>query len=178
MSGSALREHLLAGESVLWEGAPKSGLLFTSRDIFLIPFSLLWLGFVCFWLFGVSAAGAPGFFYLFGLVFLMIGLTISFGRFGVDAYVRANTFYAVTTQRVLILRRGPLSDFTAIALTRLPPVKLKQGTDGRGSILFGETTNAYARMSIWTPSLDPTPQFLAIADVQRVYNLIQSRSAA
>lgn len=176
MSSSAVREHLLAGESILWEGAPKGGLLFSSRDIFLIPFSLVWLGFVCFWLLGVTAAGGPPFFYLFGLGFLVIGLMISIGRFGVDAFVRSRITYAVTTRRVLILRRGPMPDFTAIALNRLPAVKLKQKADGRGTITFGETSSAYARMSIWTPSLDPTPTFLAIADAQRVYNLIQSHA--
>lgn len=172
----AFREHLLTGESIVWHGAPAQGLLLTSRDMFLIPFSLLWLGFVCFWLLGVVAAGAPLMFLLFGLVFLAVGLTISIGRFAVDAYARANTSYAVTTHRVLIRRRGLLSDFTAIALDRLPTVKLKSRAAGRGTITFGEASSPFANMSVWTPSLDPTPKFLAIDDATRVYNLIQTRA--
>lgn len=148
--------------------------MLTGRDVFLIPFSLVWLGFVCFWLFGVTMIGAPPEFLLFGLVFLIVGLSMTFGRFALDAFVRSRTLYAVTTHRVLIDRQGPFGTFTAIALDRLPAVKLKPRGNDRGTIVFGDAGSPFAaQMSIWTPSLDPTPQFLSIPDARRVYALIQ-----
>jgi len=169
------RAHLGPGESILWAGKPAQGVLFTSRDILLIPFSIFWLGFVCVWLFGVVSTGAPMEFLLVGMLFLVVGLGVMVGRFALDALVRANTSYAVTTERVMINREGPFGDFTAIALKRLPTVKLKPRGGGRGTIVLGQSTSPWVQISIWTPSLDPTPQLIAIADAQRVYALIQKQ---
>lgn len=38
-------EYLDGREKLPWTGQPKSGMVFRSADIFLIPFSLLWCGF-------------------------------------------------------------------------------------------------------------------------------------
>ena len=83
----------------MWTGRPSAGLLFTSRDIFLVPFSLVWCGFAIFW--ESSAAwidgrdsvpvgqgplsNTPTFFLLFGGAFVLVGLYFVFGRFIVDA---------------------------------------------------------------------------------------------
>ena len=171
------RAHLGPGESILWAGKPAQGVLFTSRDILLIPFSIFWLGFVCVWLFGVVSTGAPMEFLLVGMLFLVVGLGVMVGRFALDAFVRANTSYAVTTERVIINREGPFGDFTAIALKRLPTVKLKPRGAGRGTIVLVQSTSPWVQISIWTPSLDPTPQLIAIADAQRVYALIQKQGS-
>lgn len=171
------RPHLGPGESVLWAGKPAQGVLFTSRDILLIPFSIFWLGFVCLWLFGVISAGAPLEFMLFGMLFLSIGLGFMIGRFALDAFVRANTSYALTSERVMINREGPFGDFTTIALNRLTTVKLKPRSGGRGTIILGQSASPWVQMSIWTPSLDPTPQLIAIPDAQRVYALIQKQGS-
>ena len=37
--------RLLPGERVVWSGRPATGMLFTPRDLFLIPLSAVWLGF-------------------------------------------------------------------------------------------------------------------------------------
>ncbi len=46
--GEAFQGRLLNGERVVWEGQPAGGLLLSSRDTFLIPFSLFWCGFAVF----------------------------------------------------------------------------------------------------------------------------------
>ena len=84
-----LRQHLNQGESLLWTGTPKKGILFNSGDLFLIPFSIFWCGFAIFWMYGASEGG--GIFALFGIPFVVIGLYLLFGRFFLEAAQRANT---------------------------------------------------------------------------------------
>jgi hypothetical protein len=168
--------RLLPGERIAWTGAPATGLLLTGRDAFLIPFSLLWGGFSIFWEW--TAAHAPNadpIFPLFGIPFVAIGLYFIGGRFFVDAWARRNTVYAVTNQRVLILRNGPFSRFTALAINRLPELSMDERADGRGTIRFEPQQPMWSNrnLSSWTPALDPAPQFLSIADARGVFDRIQ-----
>ena len=172
----------MPGERIAWTGAPAAGLLLTGRDIFLIPFSLLWGGFAVFWEWNVlrTSRDMP-IFPLFGIPFVVIGLYFIVGRFFVDAWVRSQTRYAVTNQRILILRVGPLfAKFTALAINRLPELALDERADGRGTIRFQPQQSVWSNrnMSGWTPSLDSTPQFLFIADARNVFDRIQKLSAS
>ena len=182
MGADDLRKYLLAGEKVVWSGQPKSGLIITPRDGLLIPFSLLWGGFAIFWeAMALSARGAPVFFPLFGLVFVLVGLYLIVGRFFVDAWVRKSMSYALTDRRVLIVRGFPFVKLTAISLDRLPNCDLTQRTDGSGTIRFGDVASVFSRAGgwgSWTPSMDPTPQFLRIENVRAVFDQIQRLIAA
>ena len=178
--GEAFQGRLLNGERVVWEGQPASGLLLTARDAFLIPFSLFWCGFIAFWEWGAmhSSQAVPEF-PLFGIPFILIGFYFLVGRFFVDAWARGNTIYGVTSQRVLILRNGPFSRFTSLAINRLPELSLDERADGRGTIRFQPQPSMWGNRnwSSWTPAFDPTPQFLAIADARNVFDRIQKLSA-
>jgi hypothetical protein len=44
-----IQPELLSGESLLWSGQPLRRVIFHQRDLFTIPFSLLWGGFAIFW---------------------------------------------------------------------------------------------------------------------------------
>jgi hypothetical protein len=175
--------YLLAGERLLWSGRPRQGLMFTSRDAVLVPFSLVWLSFVVFWTMTAARGNAPGFFILWGMGFLAIGLFFTIGRFFVDAWIRARLIYAVTNQRILVIRPAPFANLVTLGLGNLPQVSLSEGSGGRGTIRFGDNSlfatfgrrNGFAS---WVDSLDPVPQFLGIEDAKSVFNQIQSLSSA
>jgi membrane protein YdbS with pleckstrin-like domain len=180
MSAEIFQGRLLAGEHIVWSGRPSQGVVFTSRDIFLVPFSLLWCGFAIFWTFGATfAIGAPSFFTLWGLMFVCVGLYFVVGRFIVDAWFRTDLRYAVTDQRILIARPAPFARFTVISLSRLPNVDLVEGASGRGTIRFGEVQSMWGNRSVssWSPAFDPTPQFIAIDDARKVFDLVQRSGA-
>lgn len=165
---------MLPGERMLWSGEPGRGILFQAIDVFLVPFSLLWCGFAVFWTFSATSMGAPGFFDLWGLMFVAFGLYFVFGRFVVDMWVRQKIRYTLTNRRILIERAGQFPRQTVINLEDLPPASLQLRGSGRGTIRFGEAYNRWGRSGFgaWSPSLDPTPQFLHIENAQNVFDQV------
>lgn len=169
--------RLLPRERLLWNGTPAQGLLFSGRDIFLIPFSLVWCGFAIFWTYSATGMGAPMFFEIWGAMFVCIGLFMVFGRFAFDAWLRRRTYYAVTNRRILIMRRAPSASFTSLDLDRIPDVRLVGETETRGTLRFGRPRREMgifgsSGMAGWLPALDPVPQFLGIESPQHVFDLI------
>jgi hypothetical protein len=177
MSTTDLTDRLLAGERILWSGRPQQGLLFTGRDAMLIPFSLIWGGFAIFWeTMVLTQPNAPAFFGLFGIPIVLFGLYFIAGRFLLDAWMRAGMLYAVTNKRILISRSGPFGNFTAVSLDRLPDASISESAGGRGTIRFGPAVQFFSgrnSMPSWTPSLDPTPQFIGIENARTVFDQIQ-----
>jgi hypothetical protein len=177
MTPDMFSERLLPGERIVWSGQPAKGLLLAPRDLVLIPFSLVWCGFAVFWEAMVSRSPeAPGFLLLWGAMFIGIGLYFVVGRFLVDAWLRKDMHYAVTDRRILIARPPPFSKFTAVSLSQLPGADLSERANGRGTIRFGQAAPLWSgrqSMGLWSPALDPTPQFIMIDDAARVFDLIQ-----
>jgi len=177
MQTDALQGLLLKGEKIIWWGQPAQGLLFTSKDWFLVPFSVMFAGFALFWESSVlNAANSPTFMRLWGLPFLLVGLYLVIGRFLVDAWARRGITYAVTNKRILIHRSAPFAKFTALTFDQLPSLNLIEDSRGRGTIRFGQDQPAWSNRgySSWSPAFDPTPQFLAIEDARRVFEHIQT----
>lgn len=181
MTEQDLLPQLLPGEHLLWWGAPQQGIMFTSRDIFLIPFSLLWGGFSIFWEYQVVRTGAPGFFDLWGIPFVLIGLYLIAGRFLADAWIRRSMIYGLTDRRILIVRGWPNSKTLAANIRQLPTAEFSQQSNSRGTIRFAPSASLFAQnrgFSSWTPSLDATPQFLGIEDAKSVFDKVQNLMAA
>lgn len=97
------REHLRPDEHLYWAGTSDPGKLFTGRDAFLVPFSLVWCGFAVVWTVTAASSGAPPFFLVFGSVFTLVGLYFVAGRFLVKRYRKQHTVYAVTDRRALVI---------------------------------------------------------------------------
>jgi len=179
MAEADIQGRLLSGERIQWTGAPPGGILLTPGDALRIPFSLVWGAFVVFWEWTALHTGqAPDFFALWGIPFVLAGLYLIVGRFFADAWIRAGTSYAVTNQRVLILRTAPTFKFTTYAIDRLPELSLEERADGRGTIHFQPQVPMWSNRgwSSWTPSTDPA-QFLLIADARDVFDRIQKLTA-
>ena len=84
------------GGRLVWSGQPHCGIRFRIADWIGIPFSVFWCGFAIFWevmaLTAMPKTSDPvtPFFPLFAVPFILIGLYLVFGRFIVDARVRAD----------------------------------------------------------------------------------------
>lgn len=166
---------LQPNEEVRWTGRPQQGLLMRSSDAFLIPFSIFWCGFAVFWESSVLASNGPAFMKLWGIPFVAIGLYLVIGRFFADAAQRKRTYYAVTSERVLI-RSGLFSTTTrSLDLRSLPEITFTVKNDGRGSIMFGSAPRTgFGAGSSNFPfgRQDVTPMFEMIPDAQAVHNVI------
>ncbi len=165
-----LRPYLFGDEYVLWQGKPGKGRLFSAADAFLLPFSLFWCAFAFFWEFTAISSGAPPFFALFGLPFILVGVYLLFGRFLYTAILRKKTFYAITNKRILC-KRGNKIDL--LEGKDLPPMEITLYKDGFGTITFGEDTYHYHRGKRYH-----TPPLLALENIPDVANVQQIISSA
>jgi len=129
-----IRPYLAGDEYILWQGRPEKGHIFTRYDFYMVPFSLLWGGFAIFWELSVIASGAPFFFKLWGIPFVLVGLYLIAGRFFVQQYMRKRTVYVITDKRVLQIRGGKMA---SLDRRTLPEIQLSVNRDGSGTIVFG-----------------------------------------
>ncbi len=178
------RPYLFSGERLLWSGQPKQGLVLLGRDALLI-LSLLWGGFAIFWnvtVWALPINGGPTslLFRLWGLPFLVFGLYLIFGRFIHDATIRKTVFYAVTNQRVLVLRGSRSPKITSLDIDRLPRLELSEQRDSTGTIAFEAnsmfTIGAMNGFGLWTPALGGGAQFFRITNPRQVLELNRGQS--
>lgn len=95
-------DQLRSGEHLLWVGQSDPRKLFTGRDGFLIPFSLLWCGLLTSMMIPATIADGPSFAWVLGSVFVLVGLHLLVGRFLVKRHRKRTEVYAVTDRRVFI----------------------------------------------------------------------------
>jgi hypothetical protein len=164
---------LSAGERLIWSGAPRQGIVFRNADIAMVPFSLLWGGFAIFW--EVTALrGAPFFFALWGIPFVVIGLYMMVGRFFFDSLRRRGTFYGLTDQRIIVASRLPARAVKSYSLGTLQNLALDDHGNGTGTIQFGPlvTRNSGGRQTMWL-SMPTEGAFEMIPDAKRVFDLVR-----
>ena len=171
-----IQAQLSSGESLLWSGRPRRGVIFRGSDIFVIPFSLLWCSFAIFWVLGAYGSGAPIFFVLFGVPFVLVGLYIVFGRFIVDSITRQNTYYGVSNDRVLIISEFPTSKTKSLGLSTLTDITFSSKPDQSGSISFGAQhpmAEMFGGMNWPGMGAYQGPRIDMIENVKSVYDTIQ-----
>ena len=171
--------ELLPGERIIWNGQPTERRLLRAEDGLLIPFSLLWGGFAIFWEATAIGAGAPGFFTLWGVPFVLVGLYLIAGRFVVRAIALGHAHYTVTDLRVVITGGVTGRAEHSSYLSSLEPPVVRERDDGTGDLAFGSFPSAFAALSrrrgnnigIWGESLTP-PVFRSVPMVRHARDLI------
>jgi uncharacterized membrane protein YdbT with pleckstrin-like domain len=131
-----LDKHLRANENVLWSGKPVKK-AFILPALGAIPFGLFFLGFSIFWMWGAASTGAPDFFTLFGLPFVIIGLAIAFGPSVWQLMKYQNTEYMITNQRVITQTGAIGLDTRFVDFDKIQEVYVQVGVMDR---LFGTGT--------------------------------------
>jgi len=172
---SLISRELDGDENLLWYGQPRQGLFLRGSDVFMIPFSLMWGGFAIFWEYSVLQGGAPGFFALWGIPFVAIGLYMIFGRFFFEAKQRKNTFYGVTDKRIIILSGIFSKHSKSLAVKLLSDISLKEKKNGIGSVILGQENPMAGFMagSSWPGGKNPTPRLDNIPDSKKVYDIVR-----
>ena len=170
-----IQEYLDSHERLIWTGEPKTGIVFRLTDLFIIPFSLVWCGFAIFWLVMAVSMGAPFFFSMFGVPFVVVGLYFVFGRFIVDAIQRKNTVYAITDSRIMIKTGVYTKSVQSFNIQTLADIQYYEKSDGSGTINIGPQ-NPMMRWGSgmnWWPSANSVGSSLdLIPDVRMVYEQI------
>lgn len=176
-----ISRELESDERLVWSGVPKQGLRLRPSDAALIPFSLLWGGFAIFWESTVLSSKAPGFFALWGIPFVLVGLYMIVGRFFVDARQRTATAYGITNKRAIIVSGLFSRTVKSLTLRTLTDVTLTERRDGSGSITFGTTPvwGAGFGGSSWpSKSGYQLPSFDLIEDAKAVYSQLRAAQSA
>jgi hypothetical protein len=175
-TAAMIRPRLDPGEQIIWSDRPQQGLRLRKQDVFLIPFSLFWCGFAIFWEVGAMQPGAPDFFPIFGIPFVIMGLYLVAGRFVHDAWRRRHVAYALTDRRLLILSGAKER---SVALASLDDIRLEEHGGTRGTIATGPEQSFWANGNIgsWTGA-PSSPTLEGIENARQVYTLIRQRAAA
>ena len=161
---------LSPGETLLWSGKPRGGLLFRKTDVFLIPGSLMFCAFAVFWEYSVGSSDAPLMFDLWGIPFVIVGAYMLVGRFAYDAALRAKTTYGLTEQRAIIVKQLFSNSVQSVSMRSWVDFDFSPSADGSGTITFGTPPGMFGGSRYGPP---PPPAFEAIADAARVYTLVR-----
>ena len=179
-----VQPYLHDGEEILWTGRPCASRPFRP-NVILCVFVIFWLGFAVFWTVMASAAG--GFFGLFGLPFIAIGCVLVYTTFFGNRKRMAQTVYAVTNKRALILsqtHRG--TSCTEYVFSKLQSISMDEVQGTSGTIYFvpdqpyygGYGSRRYGRRyynGYDASSSTFEAAFVLIDNVQAVYRLISEQ---
>jgi hypothetical protein len=124
---------------------------------------------------------APGFFALWGIPFVLVGLYLIAGRFFVDARQRTATAYGITNKRAIIVSGLFSRSVKSLTLRTLTDVTLSERSDGSGSIVFGSqpSSGPWLGGASWPGrSAQQLPSFDLIEDAKAVYSQLRAAQSA
>jgi hypothetical protein len=166
------RDDLLKDEKVLWMGQPETSVIFSRADFYLIPFSLVWCGFCLFWEIG-ALRSSNIVVTLFGIPFLAIGAYLLFGRFIYKYWKKTHTYYAVTSERVLILTTLWRRHLQTKYISAISEISKSIRSDGIGTLWFGPSgSNSGAENTGLGSPLPVAPAFYDIMDADKVHEMV------
>jgi len=160
--GSPFENHLLDGEKILWEGQPNPSVRFAKIDMFLAPFSLLWVV-VALIVFVVMLMQATGYSHhiqsepigllvalIIGGFIVISGLYFTIGRFWVKAATKRKTHYAITNERALSYCSFNGKKFRSQELGRISSISYEKWLGGNTQLIFEEEKRNQSLFSIPT----------------------------
>lgn len=163
----AIVNALLPDEDVLWAGRPFQGLRFYLADFGAAFFVVVVLAIAL----GSRSLGAV---FAFGVALVAVPFWLAYA-ISWDRTRRAQVFYALTSQRALILEVGTESGVRAISLKTLKYLSHTTKPDGSGSIAFGkwwpETESTFRDGGFGRRFGTPAFTFEQIPEVDKVYYL-------
>jgi len=162
----ALTQRLEPGEPLLWQGAPRQGLLWRPEDWLGVVFAAGWLG-LGWWI----TEGDPVTLVPFGVVAFYVLVV----RFFVQARVRAGQAYGLTPTRLLIQTRRRGGGLRSIPLAAVGEVLLRDHGDGSGTLRFGQIRPGAGATSELRDTKAAAPAYFdSIADARVVYERIEA----
>lgn len=177
MANQDIRFDLNRGETQLWAGTPRQGIVLGPLDLFVVPFGIVWTAFAVFWEMSVVRSKGPLFMQAFGAGFMLIGCFFTFGRLVAAARRRRRTVYGLTSDRIIIAN-GPGAPIS-LPLATLGEVSVVEAADGTGNVAFGVPA-AVTTMFVSMPSMNAVqlPMFEMIPDARNVCTQIQEAQKA
>ncbi len=183
IGGSIFQNDLLDGEEILWLGQPDVKKVFSKADIFLIPFSLLLVGFV--WVaIRLSHDINPGDDRLYKFVSLLCapaGLYMILGRFLFKAWLKRKSYYAVTNKRIFILTTIFRRNLQTLQFNALPAISESVNAAGFGTVRFDSAAgfnvlflNTGMEFLGGYNYLAVPPAFYDIPDAHHVFQLVSN----
>lgn len=175
MARGVVTRELKAGEELIWAQRPKRGVYVQKADLKQIAFGVVWVLMLGMWMTRLLAAGS-----LLGLVllpFVLLGVVLGLGRPLLQAFDTTISFYAITDQRVLIVRaRGQRRTVEDYPLAHIDPQFLAIGYRAKG----------YADLWLKERFVDGSeggrheraPTLVAVPEGDRVYDQIVAARAA
>lgn len=136
------QDDLIELEKILWTGRPGPK-PFIGWDLMAVPFGLVILGFCIVFILGTSGLLSrdhklqwTGIFGLATIPFFKVGFGIAIEPFISRIWKIPNTYYAITNQRLLILRTKPKRTMHALYIKDISDSKNIVSADGHGTIAF------------------------------------------
>ena len=149
----------------------------------MIPFSLLWGGFVVFW-FVLVRDQAPLQSVLVDILLSVAAAYVVVGRFFHRRYRKRHIFYALTDHRALILQEAWPRSIETVDLATVWAITIRARRSGFGHIFFGEAPRwggffeegwpASGRGYRWSNAQTPA-RFLDLRDANEVYRLVEEQ---
>jgi hypothetical protein len=175
VANAVIGHELSHDERLLWSGQPGTGFRFQPFDWFLVPFSLMWTGFVVYAFISVLSQQPSADLFFFA-PFLIVGFLILFGRYVLDSLVRRRTWYGLTDERAIIVRHWFGTKVQSLSLKTLPEITLSLSNNRSGSIFLGSASPwaMWNGMNFLSSAHSLTsPTFEVLDDARSVFEMIR-----
>ncbi len=165
--------YLDGDESSLWFAVPKVKYRFTKTNIFIFFFGLFFTFFALIWMLLASTSSIV--FALFGIPFLLVGISISFGLIIISRSNLKHTAYIITKKRIIIKSGNRVTSIQNIYLNEITNMEITLYPNNFGTInIYTKSilgNNANKNLAALRSNLQNS--LSEIADADQVFKLIK-----